>query len=153
MRPISAARRARMSLRVASLGIGEDRERYHSAGVKPGSGSGPRAGPAISRSATAGSSARDLRVIRESAGIARLAVHPEISSLIYDWNAPEPRAPQRPVALLDDTLRDGLQSTGVRQPTLDERSELLGAMRRAGIDAVNLGLPGVSPVAASAIVR
>jgi 2-isopropylmalate synthase len=57
------------------------------------------------------------------------------------------------VALLDDTLRDGLQSTAVRQPTLDERSELLGAMRRAGIDAVNLGLPAVSPVAANAIVR
>jgi len=82
-----------------------------------------------------------------------LAAQPEISSLVYDWNAPEPRAPQRRVALLDDTLRDGLQSTAVRQPTLDERSELLVAMRRAGIDAVNLGLPAVSFGAASAIVR
>jgi 2-isopropylmalate synthase len=82
-----------------------------------------------------------------------LAVHSEDSSLVYDWNAPERTAPRRPVALLDDTLRDGLQSTAVRQPTLDERSELLQAMRRAGIHGVNLGLPAVSLEASRTIAR
>src|SRR6185369_7565373 len=67
------------------------------------------------------------------------------AELIYDWNAPERSASRLPrPALLDDTLRDGLQSTAVRQPSLDERVELLGAMARAGIGSVNLGLPAVS---------
>jgi len=74
--------------------------------------------------------------------------------LIYDWNAPE-RGPaeQRSFSLLDDTLRDGLQSTVVRQPSLVERAELLGAMARAGVRSVNLGLPVVSQEAFAAIVK
>jgi isopropylmalate/homocitrate/citramalate synthase len=74
-------------------------------------------------------------------------------TLIYDWNAPE-RGPvvERPFSLLDDTLRDGLQSTVVRQPSLGERAELIGAMARAGVRSVNLGLPVVSKEAFSAIV-
>ena len=82
-----------------------------------------------------------------------MAVHPEISTLVYDWNAPERSAARRSCALLDDTLRDGLQSTAVRQPSLEERSELLVAMRRAGVDGVNLGLPAVSPDAARTIAK
>jgi 2-isopropylmalate synthase len=84
-----------------------------------------------------------------------LAVHSETSSLVYDWNAPEPGvAPSlRPVTLLDDTLRDGLQSTAVRQPTLEERSELIIAMKSAGIHGVNLGMPAVSSEAAHTISR
>lgn len=74
-------------------------------------------------------------------------------SLIYDWNATErSAAPERGVSLLDDTLRDGLQSTVVRQPSLDERVELLGAMARAGVRSVNLGLPVVSREVFSQIV-
>jgi 2-isopropylmalate synthase len=78
------------------------------------------------------------------------------SALIYDWNAPE-RSTQlsaRPVvALLDDTLRDGLQSTAVRQPSLEQRSALLRAMAKVGVSTVNLGLPAVSPSAAAVIER
>src|SRR5690606_4470457 len=75
--------------------------------------------------------------------------------LIHDWNAPEGAAAAslRPFALLDDTLRDGLQSTSVRQPSLDERIELLEAMAKAGIHAVNLGLPAVSAAAAAIVER
>jgi 2-isopropylmalate synthase len=80
---------------------------------------------------------------------------PPDESLIYDWNAPErsTQARARPVSLLDDTLRDGLQSTAVRQPSLDERSALLRAMAKVGVHTVNLGLPAASPSAASAIAR
>ena len=75
-------------------------------------------------------------------------------SLIYDWNAAErTSAHPRGVSLLDDTLRDGLQSTVVRQPSLEERVELLGAMARAGVRSVNLGLPVVSREAFAAIVE
>src|SRR5688500_14154165 len=51
------------------------------------------------------------------------------------------------VALLDDTLRDGLQNAAVRQPTLDEKRELLHLMAGAGVTSVNLGLPGSSRAA------
>ncbi|HWP07750.1 MAG TPA: 2-isopropylmalate synthase [Polyangiaceae bacterium] len=78
----------------------------------------------------------------------------ERDALIYDWNAPERgAAPVRPFSLLDDTLRDGLQSTVVRQPSLDERSELMAAMARAGVRSVNLGMPVVSSEAFDAIAR
>jgi 2-isopropylmalate synthase len=82
-----------------------------------------------------------------------LPAHSEVSSLVYDWNAPERVPSRRAAALLDDTLRDGLQSTAVRQPSLEERVELLGAMRAAGIDGVNLGMPSVSPEASRTIAR
>jgi len=78
----------------------------------------------------------------------------ERDDLIYDWNAPERGAePARPFSLLDDTLRDGLQSTVVRQPTLDERVELLTATARAGVRSVNLGMPVVSSEAFNTIVH
>jgi 2-isopropylmalate synthase len=78
----------------------------------------------------------------------------EEQALVYAWNAPEePPAPGHAVALLDDTLRDGLQSTAVRQPGLDERVELLGAIARAGLGSVNLGLPAVSSDAARVVER
>lgn len=49
--------------------------------------------------------------------------------------------------LLDDTLRDGLQNAAVRQPTPEEKRELLHLMAGAGVTSVNLGLPGSSPAA------
>ncbi|HEY3497951.1 MAG TPA: 2-isopropylmalate synthase [Polyangiaceae bacterium] len=76
-------------------------------------------------------------------------------ALIHDWNAPERSAggTPRPPALLDDTLRDGLQNAGVRQPALEERAELLHHMAAIGIGCVNLGLPGSSALAFSACER
>jgi 2-isopropylmalate synthase len=75
----------------------------------------------------------------------------EREALIHDWNAPEVLHAERPFTLLDDTLRDGLQSTVVRQPTLAERLELLAAMARAHVRSVNLGLPVVSRAVFTAI--
>ena len=82
--------------------------------------------------------------------------------MIHDWNVPERSsgsvAPKQ--SLLDDTLRDGLQNAAVRQPSLEERAELLHRMVAIGVGCVNLGLPGSSPRAfataerlASEIVR
>ena len=68
----------------------------------------------------------------------------ERDALIHDWNAAEALGGERPFSLLDDTLRDGLQSTIVKQPPLAERAELLAAMARANVASVNLGLPVVS---------
>jgi 2-isopropylmalate synthase len=67
------------------------------------------------------------------------------SGLIHDWNAPEGElSGARVPALLDDTLRDGLQNAAVRAPSFDEKAELLRRMAAIGVECVNLGLPGSS---------
>lgn len=66
------------------------------------------------------------------------------ASRIYDWNEKARRGPilrKRP-RLLDETIRDGLQSPSVRNPSIEQKMVLLRLMARLGIDAVNLGLPG-----------
>ena len=69
------------------------------------------------------------------------------SELIYDWNralTPE-LLPTGPVLLNDETLRDGLQSPSVRDPSIQEKIEILHLMEELGINSVDLGLPGAGP--------
>lgn len=68
--------------------------------------------------------------------------------LIYDWNieVTAPSLPElRPVELNDETLRDGLQSPSVQDPTIDAKSELLHLIAALGIQSANIGLPGAGP--------
>src|SRR5215469_12490913 len=69
------------------------------------------------------------------------------SDLIYDWNQalPAKLLPVRPVLLNDETLRDGLQSPSVRDPSIAEKLEILSAMEALGINSLDLGLPGAGP--------
>jgi len=70
----------------------------------------------------------------------RIAPHP----LIHDWN--QDAAAPKAVAMLDDeTLRDGLQSPSVRNPTIDEKIGILHHMDALGIDTADIGLPGAGP--------
>jgi len=66
------------------------------------------------------------------------------AELIYDWNTAGPSALQlgRPVMLNDETLRDGLQSPSVRDPSIKDKIEILHLMEALGINALDLGLPG-----------
>jgi 2-isopropylmalate synthase len=68
----------------------------------------------------------------------------DISELIYDWNALYPKSlhPPGPVRLTDETLRDGLQSPSVRDPSIDQKLEILHLMESLGINTLDLGLPG-----------
>lgn len=69
-----------------------------------------------------------------------------LDSLVYDWNAADASAwGARHVELLDETLRDGLQSPSAQNPSLVQKLEGLRRMARLGVAAVNLGLPSVSP--------
>lgn len=68
-----------------------------------------------------------------------------MTDLIHDWNAP-PGLPGS-VAVLDDTLRDGLQSPSARMPSLPEKLELLALSARSGAQSVILGLPCTGPEA------
>jgi 2-isopropylmalate synthase len=68
------------------------------------------------------------------------------SSLIYDWNrASEAQPTALSVTLLDETLRDGLQSPSVQNPSLAEKLAGLSLMNQLGIEYVNVGLPSASP--------
>jgi len=70
-----------------------------------------------------------------------------ISELIYDWNALYPKSlhPPGAVRLTDETLRDGLQSPSVRDPSIDQKIEILHLMEALGINTLDLGLPGAGP--------
>ncbi len=63
--------------------------------------------------------------------------------LVYDWNrtAGEGRPRHIPVELVDETLRDGLQSPSAVTPTLDEKFELIVLMEELGIDTAVVGIP------------
>ena len=80
---------------------------------------------------------------------------------MYDWNVnvppradgggengPEPGALHRAfgrgpknVAVVDETLRDGLQSATGVQPDVSQKIDLLYAMDSIGVDVVSVGLP------------
>src|SRR5882672_4215932 len=67
-----------------------------------------------------------------------------ISELIYDWNKVDPTLskPDRHIGFDDETLRDGLQSPSVCEPTVEKKIELLHLMEALGIDTADIGLPG-----------
>lgn len=75
------------------------------------------------------------------------------SELIYDWNKNFPASllPPGPVLLNDESLRDGLQSPSVRDPSIPEKIEILHLMEALGINALDLGLPGAGPRAVDAV--
>ena len=78
----------------------------------------------------------------------RIAPHP----LIYDWNA-DGAAPKAVAMLDDETLRDGLQSPSVRNPSIEEKIGILHHMDALGIDTADIGLPGAGPRVAKDVER
>jgi 2-isopropylmalate synthase len=75
------------------------------------------------------------------------------SELIYDWNKnlPPGLKPTGPVLLNDESLRDGLQSPSVRDPSIPEKIEILHLMEALGINSLDLGLPGAGTRAVEAV--
>ena len=69
------------------------------------------------------------------------------SELIYDWNQADAYKlrPAGTVLLNDETLRDGLQSPSVRDPSIEEKIQILHCMESLGINSLDLGLPGAGP--------
>ena len=77
---------------------------------------------------------------------------PSERDLIYDWNVGEagPLRPPRPVQVVDETLRDGLQSPSVTDPPIEEKIRALHFQARLGIHGNDIGLPGAGPRAKEA---
>jgi len=74
--------------------------------------------------------------------------------LIYDWNrVGSVETAPRPLELNDETLRDGLQSPSVIDPTIEKKIEILHLMDSLGIDSADIGLPGAGPRAVADVTR
>jgi 2-isopropylmalate synthase len=79
----------------------------------------------------------------------------KLEHLIHDWNVlgeHEPR-PHHRIELDDETLRDGLQSPSVHDPSIDEKLQILHFMARIGVDAADVGLPGAGPHVQKTVLR
>src|SRR6266478_5374941 len=76
----------------------------------------------------------------------------EERELIYDWNGAGVNGAfdwtRARIDLNDETLRDGLQSPSVTDPSLDVKKRLLHLMADLGIVGADIGLPGAGPRAA-----
>src|SRR6202045_1882434 len=85
--------------------------------------------------------------VRLHASVARQVITVNPSELIYDWNQMDVAKlrPSGPVLLNDETLRDGLQSPSVRDPSIQEKIQILHLMETLGINSLDLGLPGAGP--------
>ena len=70
-----------------------------------------------------------------------------LKDIIYDWNirghAISPSMPQ--VNVHDETLRDGIQSPSVYDPSIEDKFEIVRLMNKVGIYSTNVGLPGAGP--------
>ncbi len=78
--------------------------------------------------------------------------HPEERDLIYDWNVGDQpaRTPPRRVQVVDETLRDGLQSPSVADPSIEDKIRALHFQARIGVHGNDIGLPGAGPRAKAA---
>ncbi len=72
---------------------------------------------------------------------------PTEDELIFDWNRYKKFAfrHKENLELDDETLRDGLQSPSITDPTIEEKIELLELMEGLGIQCADVGLPGSGP--------
>lgn len=70
----------------------------------------------------------------------------EEKELIFDWNEiAEGWKPGGVIEFDDETLRDGIQSPSVKDPTIDEKIRILHLMDELGIHSADIGLPGAGP--------
>ncbi|PYQ30101.1 MAG: 2-isopropylmalate synthase [Acidobacteria bacterium] len=70
-----------------------------------------------------------------------------LEHLIYDWNVQgeQPAKPARKVEFDDETLRDGLQSPSVTDPSIEDKLRIIHFMHAIGVDNADIGLPGAGP--------
>jgi len=75
--------------------------------------------------------------------------------IIYDWNEVDRSAPPlaKGFALVDETLRDGIQSPSITNPPIDTKLQILHCMEELGIDVADVGLPGAGAQAQRDVTR
>ncbi len=78
----------------------------------------------------------------------------EEAEIIYDWNRVGFSRPlsDRPIQLLDETLRDGIQSPSAVDPSTDDKIAILRLMDQLGIHTADIGLPGAGQRAITDVI-
>lgn len=66
-------------------------------------------------------------------------------SLFYEWNEGEGKKDLRVIEINDETLRDGIQATGITYPTLEGKLGILREIHNLGINAACIGFPASGP--------
>ncbi len=75
-------------------------------------------------------------------------VNGENNDLIYDWNSVEKSttlSPKRKYVFMDETLRDGIQSPSVVDPSIEDKIRFVELSAELGIHHIDIGLPGAGP--------
>lgn len=79
---------------------------------------------------------------------------PAAHELVFDWNSQGLDPPNRHrVSLLDETLRDGLQSASVSDPAIEDKIGLVHLMEDLGVDAFAAGMPASGTRAYDDVLR
>ena len=75
--------------------------------------------------------------------------------LIYDWNEVKRRGPVIPKKpeFDDETLRDGIQSPSVVDPTIEDKLKIVHLQAKIGVTTADIGLPGAGQRAFDDVVR
>src|SRR5207302_10653283 len=79
-----------------------------------------------------------------------------LHDLIYDWNLGSERAARpsgKKIQFDDETLRDGLQSPSVTDPSIEEKIRILHFQDEIGVDTSYIGLPGAGPHVQKSVER
>lgn len=76
------------------------------------------------------------------------------SDLIHDWNSAGERFfTGRQPSFADETLRDGLQSPSIRNPSIEQKIRILHLIEALGIQSADIGLPGAGAKVAAETER
>jgi 2-isopropylmalate synthase len=75
--------------------------------------------------------------------------------LIYDWNTVDCSKAcfASSVEVCDETLRDGIQSPSVHDPSIEDKLHLVELMEKIGVTIANIGLPGAGPRAYADVLQ
>jgi 2-isopropylmalate synthase len=75
--------------------------------------------------------------------------------LVFDWSKHGPHGFRKParVTINDETLRDGLQSPSVVDPSLDTKIRIVHQMDAVGIEHASMGLPCAGPRQMEVVTR
>ncbi len=80
---------------------------------------------------------------------------PGQDDIVYDWNEINRRGSvvRHDFTLMDETLRDGIQSPSVRNPSIGEKLEIIHLQDQCGIEYSDIGLPGAGQQAVDDVTR
>ena len=73
--------------------------------------------------------------------------------LFHDWNGSADLGELARAEVLDETLRDGIQSPSAVDPAIEAKIEILHLLDELGVAQLDLGLPGAGPHQRAAVKR